>query len=109
MARDARLEEIVRSTLDNLPGLIEKALFGGWAFLLYGNLLCGVRRGSVMLRVGLDNEVWVLLLPGVEQVVMRGRRMRGYVRVVAEVFDDQDVRQRLMDAAVAFTRSLPKK
>jgi len=56
-------------------------MFGGWAFLLHGNLLCGVRRGSLMLRVGPAYERWALTMPGVVPVLMRGRRMHGYVRV----------------------------
>jgi TfoX N-terminal domain len=109
MPRDPGLEELVHGTLGDLPGLSEKAMFGGWAFLLYGNLLCGARRGSLMLRVGSDNEVWALHTPGVEPVEMRGRRMNGYVRASSEAYANDGVRQRLIDAAVSFTLSLPKK
>ncbi len=109
MARDAGLEELVHTTLGNLRGLQEKAMFGGWAFLLNGNLLCGARRDSLMLRVGPDNEPWAFKIAGVVPVVMRGRRMVGYVRATAEAYVNDGVRQRLLDAAVAFTRSLPPK
>jgi hypothetical protein len=109
MARDRGLEELVQGTLGSLPGLQEKAMFGGWAFLLNGNLLCGARKGSLMLRVGADNETWALEIPNVEPVVMRGRRMAGYVRATPEAYGDDELRQRLLDAAVAFTRSLPRK
>jgi len=40
---------------------------------------------------------------------MRGRRMRGYVRADQEAYADDRLRQRLLDAAVAFTRTLPHK
>lgn len=109
MPRDPGLEELVHSALGHLPGLTEKAMFGGWAFLLHGNLLCGARHGSLMLRVGPDNEAWALAIPGVIPVVMRGRRMQGYVRAAPEVYSDDSLLQRLLDAAVAFTRSLPRK
>lgn len=107
MPRDPGLEELVQNSLGNLPGLTGKAMFGGWAFLLHGKLLCGARRGSLMLRVGRDNEAWALEIPGVVPVMMRGRRMHGYVRASQEVYADDALRQRLLDAAVAFTRSLP--
>ncbi len=109
MARDLGLEELVHTTLGDAPGLTGKAMFGGWAFLLHGNLLCGARRNSLMLRVGPVNEVWALTIPGVTPVVMRTRRMRGYVRAASEAYADDDVRQRLLDAAVGFTLSLPRK
>jgi hypothetical protein len=109
MPRDPGLEELVHGALGDLPGLSEKAMFGGWAFLLHGNLLCGSRRGSLMLRVGLDNESWALNIPGVDPVVMRGRRMRGYVRASPAAYIQDDHRQRLIDAAVAFTLALPRK
>lgn len=109
MARDLGLEQLVHNALGDQTGLTEKGMFGGWAFLLQGNLLCGVRRGSLMLRVGRDNEGWALEFPGVVPVVMRGRRMHGYVRVAPEAYVDGTLRQRLLDAAVAFTSSLPSK
>ena len=109
MARDPGLEELVQSAVEDARGLTGKAMFGGWGFLLEGHLLCGVRRGSLMLRVGPENEAWALEIPGVEPVVMRGRRMRGYVRAGAEAYADDGVRQRLLGAAVEFVRALPKK
>jgi hypothetical protein len=58
MPRDPGLEELIKSNLGHTRGLSEKAMFGGWAWLLHGNLLCGARRGSLLLRVGKDNEAW---------------------------------------------------
>ena len=109
MPRDPGLEELVRSTLGDLPGLSEKAMFGGWAFLLHGKLLCGLRKDSLMLRVGPVNEAWALAIPHIVPVIMRGRRMSGYVRASSEAYVNDDTRQQLLDAAVAFTHSLPDK
>ncbi len=55
------------------------------------------------------NESWALTIPGVDPVLMRGRRMRGYVRAAPESYSRDGDRQRLLDAAIAFTLSLPKK
>ena len=109
MPRDPDLEELVHSTLGSLSGLTGRAMFGGWAFLLHGNLLCGARRGSLMLRVGCDNEAWALKIAGVIPVVMRGHRMPGYVRADAEAYENDLVRRRLVAASIDFNRSLPKK
>ena len=47
MARDEGLEELLREDLEGEPGLTEKAMFGGRAWLLRGNLLCGGNPGIV--------------------------------------------------------------
>ncbi|HXR98682.1 MAG TPA: TfoX/Sxy family protein [Terriglobales bacterium] len=109
MPRNLGLEDLVRDTLGDPAGLSGKAMFGGWAFLLDGKLLCGVGKKGLMLRVGPDNEPWALEMPGVSPVMMRGRRMRGYVRADPEASEDGRKRKRLLDAALAFTRSLPRK
>lgn len=109
MPRDPGLEELVQNAVGDPRELTGKAMFGGWAFLLHGNLLCGVRRGSLMLRVGQENESWALEIPGVVPVAMRGRRMRGYVRATPEAYSIDDVRGRLLEAAVAFVGMLPRK
>ena len=109
MPRDPGLEELVRSALGDQARVTEKAMFGGLAFLLQGNLLCGVRRGRLMLRVGPENEGWAVNISGVAPVIMRGRRMPGYIYAGREAYADDGIRQRLLDAAVAFTGSLPRK
>ena len=61
MPRDPGLEELIKSSLGNTRGLSEKAMFRGWAWLLHGNLLCGARRGSLLLRIGKDNrDEWLI-------------------------------------------------
>jgi TfoX N-terminal domain len=109
MPRDPGLEELVKSSLGNTRGLSEKAMFGGWAWLLHGNLLCGARRGSLLLRVGKDNEAWANEIPGVATAIMGGRRMSGWVRATPEAYGNDTLRQKLIDAALHFTGSLPKK
>jgi hypothetical protein len=114
MPRDPGLEELVKSSLRNTRSLSEKAfseksMFGGWAYLLYGNLLIGARHGSLLLRVGKDNEAWANQIPGVATAIMGGRRISGWVRATPEAYGDDALRQKLIDAAVHFTGSLPKK
>lgn len=109
MARDAGLEELIREELGDRSGLSEKAMFGGWAFLLNGNLLCGAREGSMLVRLGKGNDGWALALPGIELMVMNGRAMHGWVRAGADAYGDDGLRKRLIDAALAFVATLPPK
>ncbi|MGF6174022.1 TfoX/Sxy family protein [Ensifer sp. 4252] len=109
MGRDAGLEELIEDELAGRPGLSEKAMFGGWAFLLNGNLLCGAREGSMLVRLGKDNDGWALALPGIELMTMNGRARHGWVRAGAEAYGDDGLRKRLIDAALAFVETLPPK
>lgn len=114
MARDKGLEELLNSSLESVHGvgaksLTQKAMFGGWAWLVNGNLLCGARAGSMLVRLGRENETWALEIPGVRPMMMRERRMHGWVRAAPEVYGSDALRLRLIEAALLFTRSLPKK
>jgi hypothetical protein len=42
-------------------------------------------------------------------MIMRDRRMNGWVRVSADLFGDDKLRQKLMKAALEFNRTLPRK
>ena len=109
VARDAGLEELVREELKSEPGLTEKGMFGGWAWLLYGNLLCGAREDGMLIRLGRDKEGWALKVPGIVPMISRGRRMHGWVRAGPGVFGDDVLRRKLISSALTFVRSLPPK
>ena len=47
-------------------------MFGGWAWLLNGNLLIGARSDGMLVRVGKGNDDWALRLSDVAPMMMRG-------------------------------------
>jgi hypothetical protein len=109
MARDKGLEELLNDSLGALPGLTQKAMFGGWAWLLHGNLLCGARKDGMLVRLGKENEGWALEIPGVIPMMMQGRRASGWVRASSAVYSDDALRRRLVEAALEFNKTLAKK
>lgn len=109
MARDEGLKELLREDLGPLPRLTEKAIFGGWAWLLDGNLLCAARDDGMLARLGQDKDGWALDMPDAIPMISRGRRMQGWVRAGPAAFGDDALRRKLLDAALAFVRSLPAK
>lgn len=109
MARDPGLEELLREHLASEPELTETSMFGGRAWLLRGNLLCGARDDGMLVRLGRDRDGWALAVPDVLPMISRGRRMRGWVRAGPSAYGDDPLRRRLLDAALAFVRSLPAK
>jgi hypothetical protein len=54
MASDEGLATRVRGVLGDPPGLVEKQMFDGLAFLLHGNMACGVRGDDLIVRVAAE-------------------------------------------------------
>jgi hypothetical protein len=109
MVRDKGLETLIAEDLNGQSGLSEKAMFGGWAWLLGGKLLLGARNKGMLARIGEENESWALKIPGVIPMIMREKRMRGWVRVEMKICGDDRLRRKLIAAAIQFVASLPEK
>jgi len=109
MARDRGLEDLIREELPKDLALTEKGMFGGWAWLLNGNLLLGARGDGMLARLGKGNDGWALALPDVERMVMQGRPMEGWLRAGPGAYGDDAVRARLVAAALAYVKGLPPK
>lgn len=52
MPHDPHLAERIRAALKRRHGVTEKRMFGGYCWMLRGNMLCGVEVGRYMFRVG---------------------------------------------------------
>ena len=50
MAFDEKFAAEVRGILDDQEGLVEKKMFGGIGFMLFGNMCCGVMKSDLILR-----------------------------------------------------------
>jgi len=109
MARDLGLEEILQDDLRTTPGLTDKPMFGGWAWLLWGNLLCGARDDGMRFRLGRGNDGWALALAGIEPMVSRGKQMQGWIRADARAYGDDELRRKLIACALQFVGTLPRK
>ena len=109
MAYDEGLAEQMRADLSDLPGLSEKKMFGGIAFLQHGNMICGVHSGGAMFRVGKDSEAQALALDGVGPMLFTGRRMGGMVDADDSAMGDDGIRQALIGLATGFVKTLPPK
>ena len=110
MAYDEELAWRVRDALAEEEGVSEKAMFGGLAFLLNGNMAIAVRgRGGLMVRVGTDASKEALARPHTEQIEMRGRPMAGWIHVAAEGARTKRQVEAWARRAVQFTRTLAPK
>lgn len=110
MAFDENLFERIRHTLIRKKNIDEKRMFGGVAFLLNGNLLIGVRKDSLLVRLGPEESDEALKEPHVSEFTIRGRgRMRGWVLVASEGVEDDDQLKSWIERAVKFVGTLPAK
>ena len=109
MAFDPGLAQLLRDDLAEVPGITEKRMFGGLAFLLDGNMLCGVHKGGGMFRVGSAQEGAALAVPGARPMDFTGRPMAGFVEVDDALMADDARRQSLLGLARGFVGGLPAK
>jgi TfoX/Sxy family transcriptional regulator of competence genes len=108
MTDDKKLAEDVRSALAGAGDIREIRMFGGIGFMLNGNMVAAASRRGLLLRVGKDREDEALAQSGARPMVMRGRRMEGYVYIDAPVLSRQAV-QNGMRLAVPYVQALPPK
>ena len=109
MAFSAALAERIRQALARKRGVEEKKMFGGIGFLLNGNLLVGVWKDSLIVRLGPDEGEEALREPHVKEFDITGRAMKGWVLVESEVVEDDDQLKGWIERATKFVRALPAK
>lgn len=109
MAYDELLAARVLGALGPVPGLTEKKMFGGVAFMLHGNMAVGVSGGSLMVRVGPEQYDWALQQPGAREFDMTGRPMKGWVLVRGTAVQQEADLRTWVQRGVDFAASLPPK
>ena len=109
MAFRAALAERIRQALARRKGIEEKTMFGGVGFLLNGNLLVGVWKNSLIVRLGPDNYDDALLEPHVREFDITGKPMKGWVLVEPKGIEGDDQLADWIQWAVKFVGALPAK
>jgi TfoX/Sxy family transcriptional regulator of competence genes len=110
MAYDEDLANRIRELVSLEPGLTEKQMFGGLAFLIDGNMSVSASgQGGLLLRVDPAETDALLGKSHARPFEMRGRVMQGWLRVDAEGLQTKRELQRWVARGVAYARSLPSK
>lgn len=93
MAYDEALAERVSELLAGLVGLAEvreQRMFGGLAFMVRGNMCCGVHGSELIARLAPEDAEDALGEPFARPMDMTGRPMRGWLFVgPASDFEDE--------------------
>ncbi len=104
------LADRIREVVGAEPDLTEQRMFGGLAFLVGGRMaIAAGSGGGVMVRAdpGVADEV--VESGEAEPMVMRGRPMRGWLRVEPDRLGTGEQLTRWVDMGVGYARSLPPK
>src|SRR4051795_5413430 len=105
VAYDEELADRIRALIGGEPGLSEKRMFGGLAFLVGGNMaIAASGQGGLMVRVDPIETQTLLDEPYAAPMVMRGREMNGWLRVDAEGLDEDATLDTWVRRGVAYAR-----
>lgn len=89
-------------------GATRKKMFGGTCHLMLGNMMCGVYKDCLVLRLGEAQAGKALKKPHVRPFDVTGKPMKGWVMVEKEGFDGRQL-DRWLEKASVFVESLPPK
>ena len=109
MAYSEELAERIREIIDARPGVVERKMFGGVAWMVNGNMACGVIGEDLMVRLDHDEAELALAEDHVGPMDFTGRPMRGFVVVEAMGISVDDSLGRWVDAGADYAESLPPK
>ena len=110
MAYDEDLAHRIRDLVSDQADVTEKKMFGGLAFLVGGNISVSASgKGGLMVRVDPEETDDLLAKPHARPFEMRGRAMRGWLRIDPEGLRTTRQLAAWVARGVAYARSLPAK
>jgi len=108
VAYDEALADRVRERLAGEPGLTERKMFGGIAWMLQGNMAVGLMKDGMLVRLGEQAEA-AASEPHASQPVMGTRPMRGMVLVAPDGVGSDEQLGAWVARGSDVARSLPPK
>lgn len=109
MAFDEHLAGRVRKRLSGEKALTEKKMFGGLAFLLDGNMCCGVHGRELIVRLDPAETGTALAEPHTRIFDLSGRPMKGWILVEAAGLAEASALAKWLRLGTKYAASLPKK
>ncbi len=109
MAFDDKLAERIRKQLGKRLGLTEKKMFGGLAFLLNGNMCCGVHGQELIVRLDPEQTDQALKQRHTRIFDLSGRPMQGWILVQSEGLTSEAALGKWIQTGVKYASSLPAK
>jgi TfoX/Sxy family transcriptional regulator of competence genes len=108
MAYSKTLDKRIVECVSQWDNVIPREMFGGVCYLLNGNMVCGVYKDFLILRLGSEGAEAALEQPLVRAFDITGRAMKGWVMVEERACEGKRLEEWL-NKARAFVSSLPEK
>ncbi len=109
MAYDEGVAQRLREYLADHPEVVERRMFGGIAFMVYGHMACGVVGDSLMLRVGPEQYSAALARPYAREMDFTGKPLSGFVYVSPAGFETDEDLAAWLRSCLDFVTTLPPK
>jgi TfoX/Sxy family transcriptional regulator of competence genes len=109
VAYDSDVADRIRARIGPRPGLTEREMFGGIAFMIHGNMAVGVSGDELMVRVGKEAHEQAVARPGARTFDMGAHPMKGWISVTGDGYDSEEAFGAWVDQGIAFAESLPAK
>lgn len=109
MAFDDELAGRIRKRLGKRAGFTEKQMFGGIAFLLNGNMCCGVHGREMIVRLEPGQTDHALAKPHTRRFDLTGRPMKGWILVKPQGLATAAALGKWVGVATTYAASLPAK
>src|SRR5688500_13867187 len=108
MAYDEALAERVRDLLTLRGDLTERKMFGGIAWMVGGNMACGILGEDLIVRLEPDEAEKALREENTREFDLTGRPAKGMVVVEPPAIADHGDLAGWVEAGVGFAASLPE-
>jgi TfoX/Sxy family transcriptional regulator of competence genes len=109
VAYDEALADRIRELLSARADVSERKMFGGIAFMVAGNMACGVLGEDLIVRLDRDESEKALTEDGVRPFDFTGKPMKGIVYISPERTADDEGLSEWVEAGADHAASLPAK
>ena len=108
MTYDRGLSERLEAIVGGGAGIARRKMFGGVGWLLKGNMVAGVHKDFLIVRVG-ETRAPLLANENVRPMDITGKVMKGWLMISPPGYEDDADLRRYVETALAFATTLPPK
>ena len=109
MAYNQEIDERIQNITSSWENTGLKKMFGGTCHLMNGNMVCGVYKDYLILRLGEESGTEAFKSLYVKSFDITGRPMKGWVMVDQNGFQTEDELENWLNWAKEFVKTLSPK